>query len=183
MMNANKPVFREATYEERLLVKKTFDYFCNEHLLKPLEGYQLWVRDGKIVEIYGVPNHTNDLLKNITTPIYSSGIPLGIISQEKFHLEIEGALLILPSTDKVVEIKTDQFLYGKPIYAENIVETSYIFEKEELVIIIGRNGLHYGLGRTLISFNELNKSEPNTIVIKGYKNLPRDRGWYLRKGN
>ncbi len=182
-MKKTIPVFRRATNEEEILIKEIFNYFLNQTSPNPLDYYHIWTKEGKIVEIYAVPEETNELLQNIDRPVYSSGIPLGSIFQNKFHLEIEGACLIMPFTDKIIEIKTDQFLYGKPIFVENMKSFETSFENGDLLIIIGQNKLHYGVGVSRISSKSIQDAKANTIFIKESEQKPRDRGWYLRHGN
>lgn len=177
------PIFRKATDEEEVLVKKTIDSFLEKECLNPLDNYHLWTKKGKIIEIYAVPKETSKLLQDINKPIYSSGIPLGSIFQNKFHLEIEGAYLIMPFTDKIIEIKTEQFLYGKPIFVENVSSFESSFEKGDSLIVLGRNKLHYGIGISRINSKDIQDAKINSIVIKESEQKPRDRGWYLRHGN
>ncbi len=182
-MKRTYPVFRKSSNEEEKLVKETFDYFLDKESTNPLDNYHLWTKEGKIKEIYAIPEETNKLLQNMNKPIYSSGIPLGSIFQNKFQLEIEGAHLILPLTNKIIEIKTEQFLYGKPIFVENIENFETSFEEGDLLIIVGRNKLHYGIGISRISSKNIQDAKRNAILIKEFEKKPRDRGWYLRYGN
>jgi len=182
-MKKDTPIFRKATNKEERLVKEIFDYFLKESSSNPLNDYYLWSKEGKIIEVYAVPKETNRLLQKINRTIYFSGIPLGSISQNKFHLEIEGANIVLPFTDKIIEIKTEQFLYGKPIFVENIKRYESSFEKGDLLIIVGRNKLHYGIGISKISSKSIQDAKPNSIIIRESELKPRDRGWYLRHGN
>ena len=182
-MKRTFPAFRKSTIEEEILVKKTFNYFLDKKSISPLDIYHLWTKEVKIKEIYAVPEETNKLLQKMDKPIYSSGIPLGSISQNKFQLEIEGAHLIMPFTNKIIEIKTEQFLYGKPIFVENIVNFETSFKEGDLLIIVGRNKLHYGIGVSRISSKNIQSTKRNAILIKEFEKKPRDRGWYLRYGN
>ncbi|MFW9851357.1 MAG: hypothetical protein ACFFDS_00260 [Candidatus Thorarchaeota archaeon] len=182
-MKKINPVFRKATNEEQILVKETFDYFLDKKSTNPLDNYHLWTKEGKIIEIYAVPEETSKLLQNVDKPIYSSGIPLGSIFQNKFQLEIEGAHLIMPFTDKIIEIKTEQFLYGKPIFVENIKSFETTFEEGDLLIVVGKSKLHYGVGVSRINSKNIQDVKKDTILIKELKHKPRDRGWYLRYGD
>jgi ribosome biogenesis protein Nip4 len=181
-MKRTLPVFRKATKEEEILVKETFDYFLDKESTDPLDNYHLWTKEGKIKEIYAVPEETNRLLQNMNKTIYSSGTPLGSIFQNEFQLEIEGAYLIMPFTSKVIKTKTEQFLYGKPIFVENIESFKTNFEEGDLLIIEGRNKLHYGVGVSRISSKSISNAKSNSIIIKESEHKPRDRGWYLRHG-
>ena len=182
-MSEKKPRFRKANPEEEELV---FNFIRNQFGLSAvtaLKNLNLWIRDGKIKEVYAVPMKPNEMLSLIEEEIYVAGTPLGSFSNVGFQLEIEGAALILPLTEKLLHVKTNQFLYGKPIFVSNIKSFEVDFKKDDYLIIIGENNLHYGIGQAKINSSELDNVKPNTILINEYERKPMDRGWYLREGN
>ena len=101
----------------------------------------------------------------------------------EFQLEIEGSYVLASYINKAIHIKTEQFLFGKPIVVENVDKIDGNFQKGNLLLVYGKRNLHYGIGQAEISSEELLSSKPNTIIIKGIKNKPFDRGWYLREGD
>ena len=177
-----EPKFQLSTKEEikkiKLFMKKNFGF----SELKLFENYVFYTKAGKIKEIYLVPTHLVQYLNEMKLNAYCAGIPFGTIWKNEFQLEIEGAKLLLPYTDKIIQVKTEQFLYGKSIYIENVKKIFGNFKKGDYIIIIGKNNLHYGLGKILYNSEELSSLKPNTVIIKGHKNKPFDRGWYLRRG-
>ncbi len=182
-MITNKLKFREANSKEE---EQIFGFIKNQFGLRSLHALaqlDLWIREGKIKEAYAVPKKSNQILRKIKKEIYVTGIPLGSFSDAKFQLEIEGAALIAPLTEKTLRVKTNQFLYGKPIFVSNVESFYSEFKKNDFLIIIGENNLHYGIGQAKIDSSELNNADPNTVLISGYKRKPMDRGWYLRGGN
>ncbi|MHA2357506.1 MAG: NIP7 pre-PUA domain-containing protein [Candidatus Heimdallarchaeaceae archaeon] len=178
-----KLMFRISTTEEREIIQSDIEKQFGSSSLEALEDYQLWIKDGKIMEVYAVPFEINNILTNLKANVYCAGLPLGTISENLFQLEIEGAYLLLPFTDKILNIKTEQFLYGKPIFIENIRSFKNKFRKNDWLIIIGQNNIHYGIGKARLDSTKLKDAKPNTIIISEYKQKPMDRGWYLRRGN
>ena len=182
-MTKRKVRLRRAVLEEEELVSNFIKNQFGLLALSALENLQLWIREGKVKEVYAVSLEMSDILGSIELDIYSAGIPLGIFSDSTFHLEIEGAALILPFTKKILYVKTKQFLYGKPIFVANVEKIKSGFKKDDFLIIIGEKNLHYGIGRAKIDSSELELVEPNSVLITGYKRKPMDRGWYLREEN
>lgn len=182
-MIAKNLKFRKANRKEEELICSFINNQFGFRSLIALEDLNLWIREGKIKEAYAVPKESNQILCKIKKDIYVAGIPLGSFSDVGFQLEIEGAVLIAPLTEKKLCVKTNQFLYGKPIFVSNIKSIKTDFEKGDFLVIIGENNLHYGIGRAKIDSSEIDNVEPNTVLISGYKRKPMDRGWYLRKGN
>jgi len=175
--------FRKATKKEEEIVRREIEKHFGQEGLESLQNRFLWVRDGKIKEVCALRPNIEKIAKTISHNLYFAGIPIGSIKNNKFHLEIEGSALIRLTSKKVVHVKTDQFLYGKSIFAVNILRFDKVFQKGDLVIIEGRNNVHYGVGKASIGSKELQNAPSNTVIIKGSKNSPMDRGWYLRKGN
>ncbi len=181
---SNKTVnFRKTTKTEEEIVRREIEEQFGKKGLDSLQNRLLWMRDGKIKEICALRPNIAKIAKTISHNLYFAGIPIGSIKNDKFHLEIEGSALIRLKSKKVIHIKTDQFLYGKSIFTDNVLRFDEVFKKGDLIIIEGRNNIHYGVGETIISSEELQNSPSNTVIIKGSKNTPKDRGWYLRKGN
>ena len=176
--------FRKASEKEKTLI---LNYLIDEFGPKSSEIFVdkcLWIKEGKIKEVFLVSTEQNKILKKLLPRnVYSAGIPIGSISENKFQLEIEGSYLLLHFTSKIIKIKTDQFLYGKPIFVENIESYNSEFNKGDHLIIIGNNSLHYGIGEAEIGSKDITNIKPNTILVRGLANKPLDRGWYLRKGN
>ncbi len=175
--------FRKATKTEEEIVRREIEKHFGQDGLDSLQNRFLWVRDGKIKEVCALRPNIEKIAKTISHNLYFAGIPIGSIKNNKFHLEIEGSALIRLTSKKVMHIKTDQFLYGKSIFTVNILRFDEVFQKGDLVIIEGRNNVHYGVGEASISSEEFQNASSNTVIIKGSKNNPMDRGWYLRKGN
>ncbi|MHA1668788.1 MAG: NIP7 pre-PUA domain-containing protein [Candidatus Heimdallarchaeaceae archaeon] len=178
-----EPIFRKTTKEEEKFILHSIEKDFGASSISPFARLELWIKEGIVREIFAVNKEISDFLKKLQTNIYFAGIPIGSLFNEKFFLEIEGAKLINSFTKNKVYVKTEQFLYGKPIFIENIVKSEYSFQKGDTVLIYGKNNLHYGLGKVNINYEDLTTSQANTILIKGNKNRPFDRGWYLRKGN
>jgi ribosome biogenesis protein Nip4 len=178
-----KPIFRISSTEEGDIIQSEIEKQFGSSSLEALENYQLWVKDGKIREVYAVPISISRILADLEIGVYCAGLPLGSIFENQFQLEIEGAYLLLPFTNKILYIKTEQFLYGKPIFVENIKSIKNEFRENDWLIVIGENNIHYGIGRARLDSTKLKEVKSNTIIISEYKQKPMDRGWYLRKGN
>lgn len=178
-----KFTFRRATNIEESLVKNHIRVEFGNKATQIFFQKKLWIKDGKIIEVFLVHESLNDVMEEINENIYFAGIPIGSLWKNEFQLEIEGSLLILPYTEKIIKVKTNQFLYGKNIFVENIELIKFNFNKGDYLIIIGKNSLHFGIGKAEIGSEEIGNVPSNTILIKGLKNKPLDRGWYLRKGN
>ena len=180
----NKPTFRIRTKEENKLIMETLEADFGTNVLVVFKEYDFWIKEGKVKEVFTVPKKSSDLITKISIlEPYSAGIPIGSISSNSFHLEIEGANIISNYTSKKIIVKTVQFLYGKPIFKENITKYEENFDKNDQIIVIGENKLLYGVGRAEISSRELSSLKENTIVIKGSRKKPLDVGWYLRGGS
>jgi ribosome biogenesis protein Nip4 len=173
--------FREATLEEEELILQFIESQFGTLSLSALKNYTLWIREGRVKEAYAVPLEVNEIINMLSEDIYTAGIPLGSFSDNSFLLEIEGAALVLPFTKKILNVKTNQFLYGKPIFVTNVKNIETDFNKDEYLIIMGENNLHYGIGRAKINSSELDIVKSNSVLISGYKRKPMDRGWYLRE--
>ena len=182
-MSDNQPIFRSIKAREKEIILSSLSESFGETVLDILDKYQFWIKEGRIKEVFIVPKKDTHILERILKVVYSAGIPFGSIWDTEFQLEIEGANLLSPIIDKAIQIRTEQFLFGKPIFIENIREINDDFQKGDLLLIYGKNGLHYGIGKALLDSSEISASKPNTIVVKGYKNKPFDRGWYLREGD
>ena len=182
-MTENQPIFRNLNSEERKIITSSLCESFSESVLTALEKYHLWMKEGKIKEVFAVPQTHTFMLERISKKVYFAGIPFGSIWDSKFQLEIEGSQLLSSFINKTIHIKTEQFLFGKPIFVENVEKINEDFQKGDLLLIYGKRNLHYGIGRAIISSEELLSSKPNTVIIKGFKNKPFDRGWYLREGD
>ena len=182
-MSKEEIAFRKINESEKEIIEKCILKHFGNQSLQAIFCNHLWVKEGRIKEVYVVIDQIDRLATEIVSNLYSLGLPIGSFESEEFQLEIEGALIISPFTDRKLIVKTDQFLYGKPIFVDNIVEYKQPFDIDDLIIIVGKNNLHYGIGRAIINSADIENSEPNTIIVKGYQNKPLDRGWYLRKGN
>ena len=182
-MTENQPTFRSIRKKEKNIISSALCENFGESVLDALNKYQFWMKEGKVKEVFVVPQKDTHILERISKKVYSAGIPFGSIWNSEFQLEIEGASLLSPFIDKTIHVKTDQFLFGKSIFIENIREINDVFQKGDLLLIYGKNELHYGIGKATIDSPEISTSKPNTIVIKGYKKKPFDRGWYLREGD
>jgi len=180
----NKPTFRIRTKEENKLIMDTMEADFGTNVLVVFKEYDFWIKEGKLKEVFTVPKEISDLItKTSILEPYSAGIPIGSIWSNSFHLEIEGANMISNYTSRKIIVKTVQFLYGKPIFKENITKYEEAFDKNDQIIVIGENKLLYGIGRAEISSKELSSLKENTIVIKGSRKKPLDVGWYLRGGS
>jgi len=177
-----RPEFRPSNEDEIKVIKNFLKKNFGFSIKKLMENSSFYTKAGKVKEIYLVPKNVSKYIEKISTTAYCAGIPFGSIWGRNFQLEIEGSRLLLPYINKIIKVKTDQFLYGKSIFVENIVQTFGEFNKGDYVIIVGKNNLHYGIGKILYSSKELMKLKHNTVVIRGYKDKPFDRGWYLRRG-
>ncbi len=175
--------FRRAYPEEEEIVFGFIENQFGSLSLNALEKQILWIREGKLKEAYAVPQKVSDVLDKVEHYVYAAGTPLGTFSDTEFLLEIEGAVLILPFTKKILCVKTNQFLYGKPIFITNIKSIESDFKKDDFLIITGENNLHYGIGRAKIDSSELENAKPSSVLISEYKRKPMDRGWYLREEN
>ncbi|MCG3225776.1 MAG: hypothetical protein H7645_02570 [Candidatus Heimdallarchaeota archaeon] len=175
--------FRRASPEEEKNVYRFIENQFGSLSLNALEKQILWIREGKLKEVYAVPQKVSELLDKVEHDVYAAGTPLGTFSDTEFLLEIEGAALILPLTKRILHVKTNQFLYGKPIFITNIKNIESDFKKDDFLIITGENNLHYGIGRAKIDSSELDCSKPSCVLISEYKRKPMDRGWYLREEN
>ncbi len=179
--------FREILEKEEKIVYMLVEAQFGINALAFLKNFNLWVKEeGRLLHIFALNNGIAHLLLSIEEScafnnLCFSGIPIGTINNEKFEIEVEGALLLQEYIPKRIIVKTQQFLYGKPIYAANIVSFSKPFEIGDYVNIYGHNSLHYGVGKALISSATLDK-DPNRIVIRGFLKKPLDRGYYLRYG-
>lgn len=181
----NRIKFQPITSTQEKIIFEFLTHNFGSSTLKAFENMILYVKIGKVKEVFALPKTAKTVIDNIkhaNAAIYSAGVPIGSLINNKFQIEIEGSKIILPFTSKKIQIKTDQFLYGKPIFVENVKKIYGQFKKDDTVIILGKNKLHYGVGVALYSSNEFDELKPNTMVIRGSKNKPFDRGWYLRKG-
>ena len=182
-------VFRKITKKEKQEILSFLSKNFGDSSLEPFTSLEMWIKEGKIKEVFALNQEVSRLVETLSYPVDFSGTPIGSYENGSFVLEIEGAKLVLPFTDRILKIKTEQFLYGKPIFMSNITSIPEDCEKQDWIIVIGEdslkheNHLHYGIGKTEISYKEYIKEvNRNTIVIRGNKNKPFDRGWYLRKG-
>ncbi len=182
-MTENHPIFRCVSEGEEKIILSSLCESFGESVLDALDKYQFWLKEGKIKEVFAVPQKDTHILERISQNVYSAGIPFGSIWNSEFQLEIEGASLLSSFINNVIHIKTDQFLFGKPIFIENIEKIDADFQKGDLLLIYGKKGLHYGIGKAVLDSVKILTSKSNTVVIRGYKNKPFDRGWYLREGN
>jgi ribosome biogenesis protein Nip4 len=176
-------VFREALKSEKEIVQEYIRGNFGISALSVLKQKRIWIKEGIIKEVFLIAEKLHKILESIQVAIYSSGTPIGSLWKNGFQLEIEGSSLLIPYTKKIIKVKTNQFLYGKPIFKENIETIMSNFSKGDILLVLGENGLHFGHGKALIDSKEIKESKPNTMIVKGYKNKPLDRGWYLRKGN
>ena len=179
----NDFIFRKSSAMEEALVLNHLKEMFGSKTIQSLSNGSLWIKEGKVKEVFLIPEEQEKIILKLSVKVYYAGTPIGSIIENEFQLEIEGSSLILPFTNNVIKIKTSQFLYGKPIFVENLESYSYNFEKGDYLVILGKNNLHYGVGKTEIGANEIDKAKPNTILVKGLKDAPLDRGWYLRGGN
>lgn len=182
-MNKEEISFRKAEEPELKVIKNSILKFFGKEATEVIFSKHLWIREGKIREVFALSEDINEAASSLDIKLYSAGTPIGSLWEEGFQLEIEGALMITNLTNKKLIVNTDQFLYGKSIFKENIEECKDSFNSGDLLIIFGKNKLHFGVGKAIIDSNKITESPPNTIVVKGYPNKPFDRGWYLRKGN
>lgn len=180
----SKVVFRKITEEEEALVTTTILSSFGERSLYAFEDSDFWIKEGKVKEVFAVPQSSSNLIsETFGSEVYSAGIAVGSIWTNSFQIEIEGAKMISKYTSKKIIVKTDQFLYGKPIFKENILKYNDPFDKNDSIIIFGKNNLFYGIGEAQVSSDELKSLNQNTVVIKGSRTKPFDVGWYLRGGN
>ncbi len=182
-MNSKTVNFRKTTKMEEEIVRREIEEQFGKEGLDSLQNRLLWIKDGKIKEVCALRPNIEKIAETISHNLYFAGIPIGSIKKDKFNLEIEGSALISLKSKKIIHIKTDQFLYGKSIFTDNVLRFDEVFKKGELIIIKGRNNVHYGVGETRISSEELQNAPSNTVMIEGSINTPKDRGWYLRRGN
>ena len=182
-MIENRPIFRSLSEVEIQIISSSLCESFDDSVLTALDRYQFWMKEGKIKEVFVVPQEDTHILERISSKVYSAGIPFGSIWNSEFQLEIEGAKLLSSFISKSIHIRTEQFLFGKPIFIENVEKIKEEFQKGDLLLIYGKRNLHYGIGRAVISSKELLSSKPNTVIVKGFKNKPFDRGWYLRGGD
>ena len=64
----SKPVFRIITKEEEHLVLEAIRINFSTESLEALQGYSIWIKEGKIKEVFAVPQSSSDLIlkaKNI----------------------------------------------------------------------------------------------------------------------
>ena len=152
--------------------------------LLTFKGYDFWIKEGKVKEVFAVPKSSSDLIsKTFGLEVYFAGRPIGSIWSNIFQLEIEGAKMIFNDVSKKITVKTNQFLYGKSIFKEHITSLEDSFERGDLVIVIGKDNVFFGIGKAEVSSAEFDSLKKNTVVIKGSKRKPLDVGWYLRGGN
>ena len=149
-MTEKQPIFRSISKEEKKIILSSLGESFGESVLDALDKYQFWMKEGKIKEVFVVPQKDTHILEIISQNVYSAGIPFGSIWNSEFQLEIEGASLLSSFVNKVIHIKTDQFLFGKPIFIENIEKIEDEFQKDDLLLIYGKKGLHYGIIEVLI---------------------------------
>ena len=181
-METKQLSFRKASEIETETIKRHIKSYFGDSALSSLFQKILWVKEGKIREVYIMFSESAKTAEKITVEIYSAGIPIGSFHGDRFELEIEGATLISPYTDKEIQIKTDQFLYGKPIFTENVIKYCE-FKRGDYLIVRGKKNLLYGIGKAKINSNEIPLAQPNTILIKEARKKRKDRGWYLREGD
>ena len=180
----NKPIFRIRTKDEDYLIRETIESHFGTESLDAFKGYNFWIKEGKIEEAFAVPHESSDLISKTTgLEVYFAGIPIGSIWSNTFLLEIEGAKMVSYYASKKIIVKTDQFLYGKPIFKENISKFEESFEKNDLLIVMSKSNIFYGIGKAEVGSNELHTVKQNTVVLKGSKRKPLDVGWYLREGS
>ena len=182
-MNNKKIAFRKASDSEINVIFSNIKKHFGEEAVCVLQKHCLWVKDGSIREVFALKPSIEKIVESLSHYTYFAGIPIGTLKDGNFQLEIEGSILIRTVTKKVLQVKTNQFLYGKAIFTENILDFESNFQRGDLIIIEGKNHIHYGLGEADLGSDEISKAPSNTVVVYGYKNVPRDRGWYLRKGN
>ncbi len=182
-MENNDFVFRKSSAMEETLVLNHLKEMFGSKTIQSLSNGNLWIKEGKIKEVFLIPEEQEKIILKLSGEIYYAGTPIGSIVENEFQLEIEGSSLILPFTNNKIKIKTSQFLYGKHIFVENLESYSYNFDKGDYLIILGKNNLHYGIGKAEIGAKDIDKAKQNTILVKGLKDKPLDRGWYLRRGN
>ncbi len=175
--------FRKASKSENELIKNHVKKEFGSETIHIFSQKKLWIKEGQIKEVFLIHEKLETILAKLSVQIYSAGIPIGSIWKNKFQLEIEGSYLILPYTKNKINVKTNQFLYGKSIFVENIEPIDFDFNRGDFLIVVGKNSLHFGVGKAEIGAKEINNAQPNTIIMKGLRSKPLDRGWYLRKGN
>ena len=182
-MSSEEIVFKKASNSEIEMIRNQVSSNFGSETLVIFNQKQLWIKEGRVNEVYLVSDNLSTIVHNMSQKIVSAGIPIGSLLENTFQLEIEGSYLILPFTNKKIKVKTNQFLYGKPIFVENVVSLTDDFKRGEMLIVLGKNDLHYGIGKAEIDSSEIKETQPNTIIVKGLRNKRQDRGWYLRKGN
>ncbi len=181
-MIVDKMSFRRAHDEEIRIIKDFLTTEFNETCLDAFCGYDFWLKDGKIMEVFAIPCQLSNFILFNNLSIYFAGIPVGSIKRNKFQLEIEGGTFLRPYISKKIFVKTDQYLYGKTIHKSNIAKIEGEFARNDVVIIIGKNNLDYGVGRVRVDSSKINSLPSNYAIITGKRHVPLDRGWYLRRG-
>ncbi|MHA1303696.1 MAG: PUA domain-containing protein [Candidatus Heimdallarchaeaceae archaeon] len=187
-MKKEKLFFRKANESETQLIHDFIETQFGLTALKFIKSKDLWIKEGKIKEVFIVNKELNTVLDTLIKQsfydtIYFAGTPIGSLKGDEFQLEMEGGYLLKQYTKKRIKIKTQQFLYGKHIFAANIVSISEPFERGDWVIVQGKNNLHFGVGKALFSSVSISRCDPNCVIIEGHRKRPLDRGWYLRFGH
>ncbi|TFG10751.1 hypothetical protein EU534_00630 [Candidatus Heimdallarchaeota archaeon] len=183
MMIQKKPIIRKATTEEANLIEDYVNKYFGLEAQKYMQQFSFWIKQGNVREVFVLGENVETIVEKISAYVYSVGIPIGSFWGSKFQIEVEGSALLFSRTSKKVTVKTDQFLYGKHVFVENIETISSDFSKGDMVLVVGKNSLHYGVGKVEINSDEIQNAPTNSILIKGSRDKPLDRGWYLRRGN
>jgi len=144
-VNKQEIIFRPANENEVYLIHSFLQENFDARPIEKIKNFDLWIKEGKVKDVFVVNKQLSHILHNLPISANFAGTALGVIQKGVFILEIEGSFFLRSSITKCIHVKTDQFLYGKPIFASNI-STMTSFEKGDWVIIMGANNLHYGIG-------------------------------------
>ncbi len=104
----------------------------------------------------------------------SAGLPLGILEDPDFHLDLQGAALVARQTKaqslRVTEQAAHLFLYGRNVLGDSVLWHDAVLSKGDACIVCNARGEALGLGVVVGSF-------------KGMREAVRpvqDMGTYLR---
>ncbi len=147
----------------------------------------IYVFEGYFNEIYAARGSfipiINQLIERNKHP-YALGLHMGRLRKKKFLPSLELGYIVSTKTNTCVIVNEkgeENFLYGKDLLLESIIDIKSSIKPGQIVIVLNRENEYIGLGRAI---NKI-------IKIKGKVYSPQrgfiieniiDLGWYLRKG-
>lgn len=178
MQAKKEKMIRKASSLEKGLI----DEFCASIGVEPSRCYSrlyvLDIRGAPFKDVFDPSPSVLSFLKNrLGWNAYSIGFYLGILGKNNFEPSLPLAhklARLCPEKIKCVTLNSEgekYFLYGKPVFGENIIEYN------SLGPVLVENTLREALGWGILVLED-NTKYGRRLVLRPAKDL----GWYLRKG-